>query len=167
MTSRCLLCRDEKDKKFLDKFKCIRPDIPKCLLDLTAAEKMCISPFQPVVKYVIFKGSLGQVHFMNHSLTAHQDIRGVLFTLPRAPAEFNLIVANFKNQTTEKTNYSMTIRRTVVLKALKWLIKNNPVFKRRVTIDMEKINALPENGNLLDLLPPENRLDNIQEDPTK
>ncbi|EDO35707.1 predicted protein [Nematostella vectensis] len=68
--------------------------------------------------------------------------------LPRLPADVDIIRVRRKGM--EDTNKEFRVRRRRVERALYWLQQNNPVYAD-VTIDIERIESLPLDGDLPDI----------------
>lgn len=111
----------------------VRYDVPRELSDLREGEKLLIQMVPPYVPLVHIKnGTLGvRVHVCSFP----QRVTEVMSVLPRLPENVNLVkmVRNFRAQDGSTGTKAFVIRRHVVLAALHWLVKYNPLY-REITI---------------------------------
>ena len=74
------------------------------------------------------------------------NVQKVANVLPNIPTDLPVISFSVKGKM--DNTFEFKVRRAVVLKALQWLISNNPLYKH-VTLDMGRINSLPEDGYII------------------
>ena len=81
-------------------------------------------------------------------------MKDVLTKLPRTPAEVKMVVARIRSIYVSRTDYCMKVRKEKVLDALKWLCENNKIYlERGITICPERLELIPTDDNLLNLIP--------------
>ena len=112
----------------------------------TQVEEMLISGVLPFMS--LYRLPHGQYGYSGHVINLPQDVGSFANTLPRLPSELDVIVV-IKEGATESHHYFL-VRRSVVLRALQWLLANN-IYYRNVHIDSDALALLPEDGNLTGL----------------
>ena len=112
----------------------------------TQVEEMLISGVLPVMS--LYRLPHGQYGYSGHVINLPQDVGSFANTLPRLPSELDVIVV-IKEGATE-SHHDFLVRRSVVLRALQWLLANN-IYYRNVHIDSDALALLPEDGNLTGL----------------
>jgi len=120
--------------------------VPDELKDLTQCEEMLIAKAFPVM-LVYTKPGCGYLGYKGHVITLPHDVQHIATVLPNLPNELPIVKLECKNSNEKSRDF--VVRRDKVLCALKWLISNNPFYKD-VTIDIQRINTLPVNGNIED-----------------
>ena len=112
----------------------------------TQVEEMLISGVLPIMS--LYRLPHGQYGYSGHVINLPQDVGSFANTLPRLPSELDVIVV-IKEGATE-SHHDFLVRRSVVLRALQWLLANN-IYYRNVHIDSDALALLPEDGNLTGL----------------
>ena len=148
--SGCLVCPrcklDKKNpKKFSNQNNMVPSAVPNELKYLTQFEEMLVSRAF-VVMQVYVKPGLGYFGYKGHTITLPHNVQKVANVLPNIPT--GLPVISFSVKGKMDNTFEFKVRRAVVLKALQWLISNNPLYKH-VTLDMGRINSLPEDGYII------------------
>ena len=90
----------------------------------------------------------GQYGYSGHVINLTQDVGSFANTLPRLPSELDVIVVRKEGAT--ESHHDFCVRRSVVLRALQWLLTNN-IYYCNVRIDSDALALLPEDGNLTGL----------------
>ena len=90
----------------------------------------------------------GQYGYNGHVINLPQDVGSFAYTLPRLPSELDVIVVRKEGAT--ESHHDFRVRRSVVLRALQWLLANN-IYYRNVHIDSDALALLPEDGDLTGL----------------
>lgn len=85
----------------------------------------------------------GQRSYSGHCINLPQNVKEIADSLPRCPSQLPLICVTMKGQ--ENTFKDVYVRKSNVENALKWLTKNNPLY-RDIKIDTNILDSLPENG---------------------
>ncbi len=104
---------------------------------------MLIARILPIMS--IYRLPHGQYGYSGHVLNLPQDVTSFINSLPRSPADLDIIVVRKEGAT--DTHKDFRVRRSVVLQALQWLVDNN-VYYRDVTIDHSVLALLPVDGQL-------------------
>ena len=107
---------------------------------------MLISRVLPIMS--IYRLPHGQYGYSGHVLNLPQDVGSLLTTLPRCPADLDVIVV--RKEGSAESHKDFRVRRSVVLNALCWLVQNNKYY-RDVTIDHSRLAQLPVDGELSSL----------------
>jgi hypothetical protein len=126
----------------------VRYDIPEELSCLQEGEKLLIQMVSPYVPLVHIKnGTLG---LKGHVCSFPQRIGDVCTTLPRLPTEakFVKMIRHFKGEDGHFGVKSFIVRKDVVLRALRWLVKYNVVYRDNVKIEEENLNWMGEECEL-------------------
>ena len=145
----CARCTRNKGvpKKF-SVSNCIVPSsVPLQLQELTQTEEMIIARALPIMRVYIKPG--GQRGYRGHCVNLPQNVQELANSLSRQPKELLVIIVKVKGS--DNSFKDVTVRRQKVHDALLWLIANNPLYAN-VTIDLQSLNALPQNGIPPDLL---------------
>ena len=138
--SRC--CRDKKlPKKFSQENSMIPSSVPHELQNLTQIEEMLIARVLPIMRVYIKPG--GQRGYSGHCINLPQKVKELATSLPRYPKDLAVIIVKVKGR--DNTFKDVTVRKQKVHDALVWLINNNPYYSE-VTINVDGLNSLPENG---------------------
>ena len=104
---------------------------------------MLISQVLPVMS--IYRLPHGQYGYSGHILNLPQDVTSFVNSLPRCPADLDVIIVRKEGATNSHKDFR--VRRSVVLGALLWLVDNN-IYYRNVTIDDSVLQLLPVDGEL-------------------
>ena len=107
---------------------------------------MLISRVLPIM--AIYHLPHGQYGYSGHVLNLPQDIATFVNTLPRCPADLDVIIVRKEGATDSHKDFR--VRRSVVLRALQWLVENN-IYYRDITIDHSVLALLPTDGELSNL----------------
>ncbi|XP_015793934.1 uncharacterized protein LOC107370453 [Tetranychus urticae] len=125
---------------------------PEVLKNLTMVEEMLIAKVHPVVRLYKIKGQ--QFAYSGHVVNFEQDITNLHTKLPVNPKDLRGII--IVNRDTPDGIASFQVRSSKVREALCWL-KRNHMYYHDIEIDDEQLSQLPENGNIMQLLPNLNR----------
>lgn len=74
-----------------------------------------------------------------------QDVASFASSLPRHPNDLDIIVV--RKQSSSETYRDFHVKKSVVLRALQYLISNN-VYFNNININHENFSLLPEDGNI-------------------
>ena len=96
----------------------------------------------------IYRLPHGQYGYKSHVINQPQDITTFATSLPRLPKELDILTV--RKDGSDSTHRDFKVRKAVVLKALLWLKQHNK-YNRKIEIDYNALNDLPEDGNLPDL----------------
>ena len=113
---------------------------------LTQVEEMLISAVLPIMS--LYRLPHGQYGYSGHVINLPQDVASFASSLPRLPSELDIIVVRKEGAT--QSHRDFRVRRSVVLRALQWLLVNNTYY-RNIYIDPDALALLPEDGNLAGL----------------
>lgn len=113
------------------------------LQDLTQVEEMLISAVLPIMS--IYRLPHGQYSYSGHVINLPQDVASFATSLPRLPSELNVIVV--RKEGGVQSHHDFCVRRSVVLRALQWLVANN-IYYCNVHIDPSALALLPEDDDL-------------------
>jgi len=89
----------------------------------------------------------GYLGYKGHVITLPHDVQHIASLLPNLPNELPVVKLEWKHSKEKSRDF--IVRRDKVLCALKWLTSHNQFYKD-VTIDIERINTLPVDGNIED-----------------
>ena len=90
----------------------------------------------------------GQYGYSGHVVNLPQDITSFATSLPRLSSELDVIVV--RKEGANQSHRDFHVRRSVVLRALQWLLANN-VYYRNIRIDPDTLALLPEDGDITGL----------------
>ena len=90
----------------------------------------------------------GQYGYKGHVINLPQDVTTFAISLPRLPKELDILTV--RKDGSDSTHRDFRIRKAVVLKALLSLKQHNKYY-RKIDIDYNAPNDLPEDGNMPDL----------------
>ena len=107
---------------------------------------MLISRVLPIM--AIYHLPHGQYGYSGHVLNLPQNVATFVNTLPRCPADLDVIIVRKEGATDSHKDFR--VRRSVVLRALQWLVENN-IYYRDITIDHSVLALLPTDGDLSNL----------------
>ena len=107
---------------------------------------MLISRVLPIM--AIYHLPHGQYRYSGHVLNLPQDVATFVNTLPRCPADLDVIIVRKEGATDSHKDFR--VRQSVVLRALQWLVENN-IYYRDITIDHSVLALLPTDGELSNL----------------
>ena len=91
----------------------------------------------------------GQYGYSGHILNVPQDVTLFLNQLPRCPASLDIVIV--RKQGVAETHKDFRVRRSIVLRALQWLIMNNKYYSH-VTINHDTLSMLPIDSQLTNLV---------------
>ena len=122
----CDKCKKDKSypKRFSTGNDMIPSKVPIELQGLTETEEMLISRAFPVIHVFIKQG--GQRGYSGHCINFPQNVSELADVLPRCPKDLALILVNVKGHS--GNTKSLFVGRSVVLRALQWLVASNPVY---------------------------------------
>ena len=143
--NRCVRDKETTKKFSADNFMIPSP-VPRELKGLTQIEEMLIARALPIIRVYVKPG--GQRGYSGHCINLPQKITELAQSLPHYPRELPLIVVTMKGK--DNTLKDVTVRKTRVEAALKWLCSNNPQYQG-LEINMDSLSSLPENGIPSDL----------------
>ena len=106
---------------------------------------MLISAVIPITS--MYRLPHGQYVYKSHVINQPQDITTFATSLPRLPKELDILTV--RKDGSDSTHRDFKVRKAVVLKALLWLKQHK--YNRKIEIDYNALNDLPEDGNLPDL----------------
>lgn len=104
---------------------------------------MLISPVIPLIS--IYKLPHGQYSYSGHVINLPQDVSGFINSLPRHPSELDIILV--KNPGMSQSHHEFRVRRSVVFRALQFLIANN-IYFRNITINPDNLSLLPDDDGI-------------------
>ena len=107
---------------------------------------MLISAIMPIMS--LYRLPLGQYGYSGHVINLPQDVLSFAHTLPRLPAELDVIIV--RKEGAAESHRDFRVRRSVVLAALQWLKTNNKYY-HSITIDHQAVAQLPEDGDVTGL----------------
>ena len=113
------------------------------LQGLTQVEEMLISAVLPIM--TLYQLPQGQYGYSGHVINLPQDVTSFVNSLPRHPADIDVIV--IRKEGSSQSHRDFRVRRFRVLGALQWLVANNTYY-HNIHIDPEVLAQLPEDGNL-------------------
>ena len=90
----------------------------------------------------------GQFGYSGHVINLPQDTVSFVNSLPRLPSALDVLIV--RKEGAAQSHRDFRVRKSVVLRALQWLIQNNTYY-RHITINTEALALLPEDGNLAGL----------------
>ena len=114
---------------------------------LTQVEEMLISRVLPIMS--VYRLPHGQYGYSGHVINLPQDVASFATSLPRLPSQLDVIVV--RRDGAAGSHRDFKVRRSVVLRALQWLLANN-IYYRHVHIDQAALSLLPADGDLTDLV---------------
>ena len=115
---------------------------------LTQVEEMLVSAVMPIMS--IYRLPHGQYGYSGHVVNLPQDVASFVSSLPRLPSELDVIV--MRKEGASQSHPDFHVRRSVVHRALQWLITNNKYYRAlNVRIDANALVQLPQDGNLSQL----------------
>ena len=134
----CYRCSRDKRKIYGKGNLMIPCAVAEELKGLTQCEEMLIARAFPIMQ-VHVKPGLGYFGYKGHTITLPHNVKKIATVLPNLPDELPIVTF------TAQKKIQFKIRRNVVLKALYWLIANNPLYKD-ITISQERLASLPLDG---------------------
>ena len=111
---------------------------------LTQVEEMLISRVLPIMS--VYRLPHGQYGYSGHVINLPQDVASFATSLPRLPSQLDVIVV--RRDGAAGSHRDFKVRRSVVLRALQWLLANN-IYYRHVYIDQAALSLLPADGGQL------------------
>lgn len=140
MCTRCK--RDKRDPPHFSAENDMWPgEVPPCLRGLTQVEEMLIARTCPIMS--VYRKHGGQRGYRGHVLNLPQDVQEFLDRLPCNVSDLPVLLV--RRSGADNTHSDLRVRRTRVLAALQWLKMNNP-FYSSITIDINALDLLPEDG---------------------
>ena len=127
-------------KKFSSENGMIPSKVPPELQDMTQCEEMLIARAFPVMQVYIMS-KYGTIKYKGHVVTLPHNVQKVADVLPHLPKD--IPVVSFCAKGRDRKIQSFRVRKEKILKALLWL-KNNNVLYKNISIDMTRINTLPD-----------------------
>ena len=110
----------------------------------------------------IYRLPHGQYGYSGHILNVPQNVTQFLDHLPRCPTTLDIVIV--RKQGVGETHKDFRVRRSVVLRALQWLIVNNKYYND-VTINHDTLSMLPNDSQLTNLVSISVSLDSVVETP--
>ena len=107
------------------------------LQDLTQVEETLISAVLPIMS--IYRLPHGQYSYSRHVTNLPQDVASFATSLPRLPSELDVVIV--RKEGGVQSHRDFRVRRSVVLRALQWLVANN-IYYCNVHIDPSALSAL-------------------------
>ena len=108
---------------------------------MSQAEEMLISAVMPFMS--IYRLPHGQYGYRGHVINLPQDITTFASSLPRLPAELDVIFV--RKEGSQNSHRDFRVRKSVVQRALMWLKRNNKYY-HSIDIDVAALNQLPDDG---------------------
>ena len=109
---------------------------------------MLVSSVMPIMS--IYQLPQGQYGYSGHVINLPQDVASSSNTLPQLPSKLNVIIV--RKEGTDKSHRHFHVRRSVVHRALQWLVMYNKYYRpSNVCIDGNTLDPLPDDGNLAQL----------------
>ena len=139
----CHYCngRDDKENKYIS---LTIDEVPECIRQLSFVEEMLISLELPLM-YLCTLTAGGQVGYRAHTTVVEQNIQSVASRLPRALSDVGASLCTVRQTRRRGECVDFKVRSDVVLKALRWLKKNNPLYKH-VEIAQDAVDVLDKDG---------------------
>ena len=100
---------------------------------------MLISPVIPMI--YIYRLPHGQYGYKGHVINLPQDVAGFVNTLSCHPSELDIILV--KHPEISQPHQHFRVRRSVVLRALQFLIANN-IYFNNITLNQDNLLILPD-----------------------
>ena len=113
---------------------------------LTQVEEMLISAVLPIM--TLYRLPQGQYGYSGHVVNLPQDIGSFATSLPWHPHQLDVIIV--RKEGSNQTHRDLRVRRSVVLKALQWLVANN-IYYHNIRIDPAVVAQLPHDDDLSSL----------------
>ena len=108
---------------------------------------MLVSAVMPIMS--IYQLPQDQYGYSGHVINLPQDVASFSNTLPQLPSKLDGIV---RKEGTDKSHRHFHVRRSVVHRALQWLVMYNKYYRpSNVCIDGNTLDQLPDDGNLVQL----------------
>ena len=144
----CVKClRDKRSPKLYSHGNGMDPGtVPPELQGLTQVEELLISAVIPMM--TLYRLPLGQYGYSGHIVNLPQNVQAIATSLPRLPSDIDVVLV--RKPGAHETHKDFQVRRSKVLDALLWLRLNNPYYSR-ITLDLNTLSLLPEDGNLTEL----------------
>ena len=149
----CARCKREKanPKVYSSEANMDPGPAPQELFGLTQVEEMLVAAVMPMMS--IYRLPYGQYGYSGHVINFPQDVLRFAASLPRLPSQLDVMVVRREGTAPGQSHRDFHVRRSVVERALRYLVTNNKYYKtNEVRIDDEKLAQLPENGSLSDIL---------------
>lgn len=108
---------------------------------------MLIAKVLPVM--CIYRLPHGQYGYGGHILNLPQDVTSFVNNLPRSPTSLDVIIV--RKQGAAESHRDFRVRRSVVFRALQWLVLNNKYYDD-VTINHDIVEQLPIDSDLTNLI---------------
>ena len=109
---------------------------------------MLVSAVTPIMS--IYQLPQGQYGYSGHVINLPQDVASFSNTLPQLPSKLDVIIV--RKEGTDKSHRHFHVRRSVVHRALQWLVMYNKYYRpSNVCIDGNTLDQLPDDGNLTQL----------------
>ena len=139
----CDRCKKDESspKRFSVENKMIPSKVPIDLQGLTHIEEMLISRAFLVIHVYVKQG--GQRGYSGHCINFPQNVSELADVLPRCPKDLALIIVTVTGYSGNAR--SLFVRRSIVPRALQWLIANNPVYSD-VQSNYQIVSTLPQDG---------------------
>jgi len=134
--------------------------VPDELKGLTEIEEMLIAQVFTVMTVYRLRG--GQTGYRGSVINFLQDVQEFTNKLPRNSSSLEVLIVRRQSEKDTSSYRDFNVRRERVAKALVWLKQNNS-FYNEIIIDNDILKSLPENGNIINLLP---QIQEIQDNQT-
>ena len=106
---------------------------------------MLISGVLPIMS--IYHLPQGQYGYHGHVINIPQDVISFANSLPRVPSNLDVLIV--RKETADEQHHDFRVRKSVVEKALYWLISNNKYYQaNQVQINQQVLAQLPNDGSL-------------------
>jgi Domain of unknown function (DUF6570) len=108
---------------------------------------MLIALINPIMTVYTVRG--GQRKGSKHICNFWQNVERIATVLPNLPNRDDIPLIVRRSTGDNTAHYDFLVRRDKVTKALQWLKENNRWYQH-ITMSMDRLSQLPENGNLED-----------------
>ena len=110
---------------------------------------MLVSAVMPIMS--VYRLPQGQYGYIGHVVNLPQDVASFTQSLLHLPTDLNVIF--LRKEGANQSHRDFHVRRTVVYRALQWLVCHNQYYRALgVTIDITALAQLPEHGNVSHLM---------------
>ena len=90
----------------------------------------------------------GQYGYSGHVINLPEDVQSFAAALPRLPSQLDIIVV--RKDRANQSHHDFHVRRSVVSRALQWLITNNRYYRaNQICINLDALSQLPEDSDVI------------------
>ena len=124
--------------------ECVRCSHDRHIPKLYSSFPTCISAVVPIMS--IYRLPLGQYWYSGHVINLPQDVASFAASLPRLPSELDVIVV--RKEGANQSHRDFRVRRSVVHRALEWLVTHNIYYcANQIHISQDALALLPQDGS--------------------